>query len=94
MLDYNLSLLTLVTSLGLAISFAFHHKMWRYCLSGFVFLILVSFILILRLFELVNLESWIAVHFYIISVGCIATIIYTISYKYKNYKKKSCKWTT
>ena len=89
MLDYNLSLLTLVASSGLAISFAFHHKMWRYCLSGFVFLILVSFILILRLFELVNLENWIAVHFYIISVGCIATIIYTISYKYKNYKKKS-----
>lgn len=90
MLDYNLSLLTLVTSLGLAISFAFHHKMWRYCLSGFVFLILVLFILISRLFELVNLESWIDFHFYIISLGCIATIIFTISYKYKNYKKK-CK---
>lgn len=94
MLDYNLSLLTLITSLGLAISFSFHHKMWRYYLSGFVFLILVSFILILRLFELVNLENWIAVHFYIISVGCVATIICTISYKHKNYKKKSCKWTT
>jgi len=35
MLDYNLSLLALITSSGLAISFAFHHKMWRYCLSGF-----------------------------------------------------------
>ena len=94
MLDYNLSLLTLITSSGLAIGFAFHHKMWRYCLSGFVFLILVSSILILRLFELVNLQNWIAIHFDIISVWYIARIIYTRSYKYKNYKKKSCKWTT
>lgn len=90
MLDYNLSLLTLITSLGLAISFAFHHKMWRYCLSGFVFLGIVALLLFLKVFDLINFKNWIAFHFYIISLGCIATIIYTISYKYKNYKKK-CK---
>lgn len=90
MLDYNLSLLTLITSLGLAIGFALHHKMWKYCLSGFVFLGIVALLLLLRVFELINFENWIAFHFYIISVGCIATIIYTITYKYKIYKKK-CK---
>ena len=88
MLDYNLSLLTLVASSGLAISFAFHHKMWRYCLSGFVFLILVAFILILHLFSLVNYEIWIFAHFYIISIGCLGTIVWTIIYKYKSYKKR------
>ena len=88
MFNYEIALDTLIISLFLSLGFAMYHKMWRYCLSGFMFLNLVAFILILHLFSLVNYEIWIFAHFYIISIGCLCTIVWTIIYKYKRYKKR------
>ena len=88
MFNYEIALNTLIISLFLSLGFAMYHNMWRYCLAGFMFLNLVAFILILHLFSLVNYEIWIFVHFYIISIGCLGTIVLTIIYKYKSYKKR------
>ena len=88
MFSYEIALNTLIISLFLSLGFAIYHKMWRYCLSGFMFLNLVLFILALHLFSLVNYEIWISAHFYIISIGCLGTIVRTIIYKYKRYKKR------
>lgn len=88
MLNYEIALYTLIISLFLSLGFAICHKMWKYCLTGFMFLILVGFILTLHLFSLVNYEIWIFAHFYIISIGCLGTIVLTIIYKYKSYKKR------
>ena len=90
MFEYSTAINTLVFSLFISFGFAIYHKMWRYCLSGFMFLSLVGFILTLHLFSLVDYEIWIFAHFYIISVGCLSTIAWTIIYKYRNYKKR-CK---
>ena len=90
MFNYEIALNTLIISLFLSLGFAIYHKMWRYCLVGFMFLSLVGFILTLYLFSLVNYEIWVFAHFYIISVGCLSTIVWTIIYKYRNYKKR-CK---
>ena len=88
MFNYEIALNTLIISLFLSLGFAIYHKMWRYCLASFMFLSLVGFILILHLFSLVNYEIWISTHFYIISIGCLSTIVWTIIYKYKSYKKR------
>ena len=88
MFNYEIALNTLIISLFLSLGFAIYHKMWKYCLAGFMFLNLVAFILILHLFSLVNYEIWIFAHFYIISIGCLCTIVWTIIYKYKSYKKR------
>ena len=88
MFNYEIALSTLVFSLFISLGFAIYHKMWRYCLSGFMFLSLVGFILALHLFSLVNYQIWIFAHFYIISIGCLSTIVLTIIYKYRNYKKR------
>ena len=88
MFNYEIALSTLVFSLFISFGFAIYHKMWRYCLSGFMFLSLVVFILALHLFSLVNYEIWVFAHFYIISIGCLSTIVLTIIYKYKSYKKR------
>ena len=88
MFNYEIALYTLIISLFLSLGFAIYHKMWRYCLPGFMFLILVGFILALHLFSLVNYQIWIFAHFYIISIGCLSTIVWTIIYKYKSYKKR------
>ena len=90
MFNYEIALSTLIISLFLSLGFAIYHKMWRYCLASFMFLTLIGFILTLHLFSLVNYEIWIFAHFYIISVGCLSTIVWTIIYKYRNYKKR-CK---
>ena len=88
MFNYEIALSTLVFSLFISFGFAIYHKMWRYCLAGFMFLSLVGFILALHLFSLVNYQIWIFAHFYIISIGCLSTIVLTIIYKYKSYKKR------
>ena len=88
MFNYEIALSTLVFSLFISFGFAIYHKMWRYCLVGFMFLSLVGFILALHLFSLVNYQIWIFAHFYIISIGCLSTIVLTIIYKYKSYKKR------
>ena len=88
MFNYEIALSTLVFSLFISFGFAIYHKMWRYCLTGFMFLSLVGFILALHLFSLVNYQIWIFAHFYIISIGCLSTIVLTIIYKYKSYKKR------
>lgn len=90
MFNYEIALDTLIISLFLSLGFAIYHKMWKYCLAGFMFLILVGFILTLHLFSLVNYEIWMFTHFYIISIGCLSTIVWTIIHKYRNYKKR-CK---
>ena len=88
MFNYEIALSTLVFSLFISFGFAIYHKMWRYCLTGFMFLSFVGFILALHLFSLVNYQIWIFAHFYIISIGCLSTIVLTIIYKYKSYKKR------
>ena len=88
MFNYEIALSTLVFSLFISFGFAIYHKMWRYCLAGFMFLSLVGFVLALHLFSLVNYQIWIFAHFYIISIGCLSTIVWTIIYKYKRYKKR------
>ena len=88
MFNYEIALNTLIISLFLSLGFAIYHKMWRYCIAGFIFLSLVGFILTLHLFSLVDYEIWIYAHFYIISIGCLSTIVLTIIYKYKSYKKR------
>ena len=88
MFNYEIALSTLIISLFLSLGFAIYHKMWIYCLAGFMFLNLVGFILILHLFSLVNYEIWIFAHFYIISIGCLSTIVWTIIHKYRSYKKR------
>ena len=90
MFNYEIALNTLIISLFLSLGFAIYHKMWKYCLAGFMFLNLVGFILTLHLFDLVDREIWIFTHFYIISIGCLSTIVWTIIHKYRNYKKR-CK---
>ena len=54
MFNYEIALNTLIISLFLSLGFAIYHKMWKYCLAGFMFLNLVGFILILHLFSLVK----------------------------------------
>lgn len=88
MFSYEIALNTLIISLFLSLGFAIYHKMWMYCLPGFMFLNLVWFILALHFFSLVNYEIWVFAHFYIISIGCLSTIVWTIIYKYKRYKKR------
>ena len=88
MFNYEIALNTLIISLFLSLGFAIYHKMWKYCLPGFMFLILVGFILTLHLFSLVNYQIWVVANFYIISISCLSTIVWTIIYKYKSYKKR------
>ena len=49
MFNYEIALNTLIISLFLSLGFAIYHKMWKYCLAGFMFLNLVGFILTLHL---------------------------------------------
>ena len=88
MFNYEIALSTLVFSLFISFGFAIYHKMWRYCLAGFMFLNLVLFILTLHLLNLINYEIWVVAHFYLISLGCLCTIIWTIIYKYRSFKKR------
>ena len=88
MFSYEIALSTLIISLFLSLGFAIYHKMWRYCVPGFMFLNLVLFIFVLHFFSLINYQIWISAHFYIISIGCLSTIVWTIIYKYKSYKKR------
>ncbi len=88
MFDYEIALDTLVFSLFISFGFAIYHKMWRYCLAGFMFLNLVLFILTLHLLNLINYKIWVVAHFYLISLGCLSTIILTIIYKYRSFKKR------
>ena len=88
MFNYEIALSTLVFSLFISFGFAIYHKMWRYCLAGFMFLNLVLFILTLHLLNLINYEIWVVAHFYLISFGCLCTIIWTIIYKYRSFKKR------
>ncbi len=88
MFDYEIALDTLVFSLFISFGFAIYHKMWRYCFAGFMFLNLVLFILTLHLLNLINYKIWVVAHFYIISIGCLSTIIWTIIYKYRSFKKR------
>ena len=88
MFNYEIALSTLVFSLFISFGFAIYHKMWRYCLAGFMFLNLVLFILTLHLLNLINYEIWVVAHFYLISLGCLCTIILTIIYKYRSFKKR------
>lgn len=90
MFNYEIALNTLIISLFLSLGFAIYHKMWKYCLSGFMFLNLVGFILTLHLLNLINYDIWVAVHFYLIPLGCLGTVLWTIIYKYISYKKR-CK---
>ena len=88
MFNYEIALNTLIISLFLSLGFAIYHKMWKYCLAGFMFLILVAFILTLHLLNLINYQIWVLTHFYIISIGCLGTVVWTIIHKYKSYKKR------
>lgn len=90
MFEYTTAINTLVFSLFISFGFAIYHKMWKYCLSGFMFLNLVGFILTLHLLNLIDYEIWAAFHFYLISLGCLGTVLWTIIYKYMSYKKR-CK---
>ena len=88
MFNYEIALNTLIISLFLSLGFAIYHKMWKYCLAGFMFLILVGFILTLHLLNLINYQIWVVAQFYLISLGCLSTVVLTIIHKYKSYKKR------
>ena len=88
MFNYEIALNTLVFSLFISFGFAIYHKMWRCCLPCFMFLNLVLLILTLHLLNLINYEIWVVAHFYLISLGCLGTIIWTIIHKYRSFKKR------